>query len=86
MSEELRWYKVKDKEPPEDANLVLYNNGYYCFATYLPPRRGSKLGEWSNDEDTFQVKPNDEWCEIDPLFTSDAIEGKTVFIASKIKP
>lgn len=81
----LQWFRVKDKEPPEVGNIVIYNGGNYSFVTYLPPRRGDKFGDWRFDDGrTYKVKPTERWCEIDCLFFADSMDGKIVFKGQKV--
>ena len=76
----LRWFKAKDKEPPEDGVILLENDGYPAFVDYLPPRRGEKYGEWQYEDGTLEdVKPRDTWMDCDGLFYSDALDGKFYF-------
>lgn len=80
----MRWYKVRDKEP-EEVNIAIYNGGCYAFVRYLPPRRGDEYGDWQfSDGNTRPALPNEDYVEIDDLFSADSINGKVEFICREI--
>ncbi len=77
----LKWKRVKDEEPQEDENLMLWNDGHPYFVQYLPPRRGQKFGEWESTEyENEDVRPGDLYIDLSDLFTADSLDGKVEFV------
>lgn len=76
----LKWFKVAQKEPPDDTSVVIYNNGFPHIVDYLPPRWGDDCGDWKfPDGEEYQTKPSDYWIDIDELFSAAALNGEVFF-------